>query len=187
MNKWIIGIVAVVVIAFGGTWCFFFLRLKTRYERVCDELGKDYEVKVIDGEFCSFLTDVEKTWSNKVDMIAGPHSEAVKLAGFTPSASNLMHLMSSPLPTWSMFSPHQNRKSVVLALVKCTLRPVAIDHAIHVSPDRHMAAIWCRTNVVYIFQDKPTGMREALYFKYSPKRKAASKTQDDTDLKPDMP
>lgn len=180
MKKLILGIIILCAIAVAGSWYVVSIRAKAKYDQVSMELSVfKYTVKPIDEGFTAFLADVEKTWSVRYSETGGPHSDGLKLAGLSPSAANLTHVFTCPMPNWSWVSPQRNRDSAALGAAKALLLPVTVDGAIHVSADKGMAVIRCTTNTIYVFRDDPQGMRETLYV-----RKEASNQGSDVTSQP---
>lgn len=166
MTKLIPAIVLVFVAAGVAAWLTLNLRAKAKYDQMTKELSVvSYTVSPIDAQFSSFLADVEKTWVVRTNTLGGPHSDGLKLARMPPSADHLAHLLTCPMPVWSWFSPQRNRQSIVLGMVKEQLLMATVDGVIHVAPDKKTTAIWCHTNMLYVFRDDTGGMREILYFR----------------------
>ena len=177
MKKLIPAIVLLLVAAAVGTWLTVNLRAKAKYDQMTKELSVvSYTVSPFDAQFSDFLADVERTWIVRTNTVGGPHSDGLKLAGMPPSADNLTHLLTCPMPAWSWGSPQRNRQSVVLGMVKAQLLVTTVDGAIHVTPQKSTTVIWCHTNMLYVFRDDTGGMREILYFR----KKASNQTLEAT-------
>ena len=140
------------------------LRAKSKYDKVRKELTRHLcEVAPFDAATTAFLAEVQANWTNSHSIVGGPHSDALKLLGLTPSVTNLVHALTYRLPAYAFTAPNQNKKSIIMAAVQKILLPVTIDGSIHVSDDNHTAIIRCQTNFVYIFTDDTSGLRESIY------------------------
>jgi len=57
-----------------------------------------------------------------------------------------------------------NKRSSTFGLIKAEFFPISVDRAFHVSDDGHVAFLWCRTNLVYVYRDETNGLSATLYF-----------------------
>jgi hypothetical protein len=159
---------ALIIIAFAvgiGVWLSFSLRAKQKYDAVRSELGKHlFSVIKMDADTSVLLADVRADWVESHSQIDGPSSDAIRTVGLTPSVSNLVEVFTYEMPTFSLLSLGRNKKPVVMGMLQSMILPVSIDASIHLSNDGHLALIRCRTNVVYVFSDEETGLRESMYY-----------------------
>jgi hypothetical protein len=167
MKKRIFGIIILVAIGLATWWFIVMNRANEKYEQMKKGLVVTYTVKPMDEQFQASLAEVEKTWlvrsANSKDQ-SRPHSDALKLVGMSPSAANLTHLLTCPMPDWSWISPSRNKESVVLGMTKALLNPRTVDNALHLSQDKKVLAIWCTKKAMWVFRDDAQGMKETLYF-----------------------
>ena len=165
MKKTIPAIVLTLAVAGAVAWCTLHLRAKRKYDHVRNDLAQhSYAVVPFDADTTTFLAEVRSSWTNSHSQVGGPHSDAIQLLGLRPSVSNLVHVFTHRLPTYSFLSTDQNKKSAVMAMVQGMLMPITIDDSIHLSDDGHTALVRCQTNLVYIFSDEQSGLRESMYF-----------------------
>ncbi len=159
-------IVAVAIgIAIGiGTWLTLNLRAKQKYDKARDELAKGLpSVVKMDSDTMAFVADVRANWVESYSEVRGVHSDALKTLGLRPTVKNLVHVFTHRLPEYTFLSPEQNLKSMVMGIVQGTIVPMTNDQSIHLSDDGHLALVRCHTNIVLMFSDEPTGLREAMY------------------------
>jgi len=161
-----ISIIFIVLIVIGaGAWLALNLRAKRKYDKMRNELSElSYSVVEMDADTTALLAEVREKWTQSHSQIDGPHSEALKTLGLNPSVSNLAHVFTYRLPKYSLLSIEQNKKSAAMGLVQGILMPVTIDESIHVSADGHLALVRCKTDLVYVFADENTGLREEMYY-----------------------
>jgi hypothetical protein len=179
MKRLIPAIVFLLVAGAVGTWLTVSVRARSKYDQMTKELSVvSYTVKPFDVQFSGFLADVERNWIVRTNTVGGPHSEGLKLAGMPPSPDNLTHLLTCPMPAWSWVSTQRNRQSVILGMVKGQLLMTTVDGAIHVTPDKSTTAIWCHTNMLYVFRNDTGGMREILYIRKKTSNQASEATSE---------
>ena len=94
-----------------GVWVVLDLRAKSKYDQVKHETELVYTVTPINQEMTAFLTEVQSSWTSKADETDGPESEMIKLAGMTPSVTNLINVLNYQMPPYAWFSSEQNRKA----------------------------------------------------------------------------
>ena len=51
-----------------------------------------------------------------------------------------------------------------MGMIQSTVFPATVDESIHLSDDGHLAIIRVRTNLVQVFSDELTGLRESMYY-----------------------
>jgi len=162
IKAYIIAPIVLTTVVVGG-WLVLSLPAWLKYEHARKGSFITYQITPIDKQFIAFLTEVQSNWACKVDVTNGPDSEVVKLAGMAPSVHNLIQVFNYQMPPYRWFSPSQNRKSVAINVLKATFMPISVDHRWYVSDDGHLAALRCRTNVVYIYRDEASGLRATMY------------------------
>ena len=87
----------------------------------------------------------------------------LELVGKSPTVRNLIETFNYEMPPFRWFSPLQNRQAAAFNLVKAKFMPVSLDKQWHVSADEHIAFLICRSNLVALYQDEPTGLRASYY------------------------
>jgi len=164
--KRLIPAIAMALIVVGvGAWLTLNLRAKPKYDELRDRLAQcSYSPVQMDAATTALLIEVRENWFQSHSQIDGPHSDALKTIGRRPCVSNLTHIFTYRLPEYSFFSPNQNKKSVVMGMIQSTIFPVTVDDSIHLSDDGHVAILRVRTNLVQVFSDELTGLREAMYY-----------------------
>ncbi len=158
---------AFILLAIGaGAWLLLSLSAKAKHDRVRKELaGSVYTVAPFDQTARAFLDEVETAWTRGADETNSASSEVVRLAGLSPCVSNLVYVFNYEMPEYSWLHSAQNRKAALFGLLKAKFFPTSVDRAWHVSNDGHLVLLWCRTNMVYVYRDVPTGMRETLFYR----------------------
>lgn len=165
MKKLILTIVILIVVAGAVAWLAVNLRAKPKYDKMRHELSEiSYSVVEMDADTTALLADVRGNWFESHSETEGPHSKALETVGLRPSVSNLTHVFTYRLPEYSFLSLDQNKKSAAMGMIQATIFPVTIDQSIHVSDDGHLALIRCQKNLVYVFSDEETGLRETMYY-----------------------
>jgi hypothetical protein len=146
-------------------WLTFNISAKRKYDKMLVELTAiSYPEVEMDANTLAFLNEVRDKWTQSYVDIEGPHSEALKTLGFTPSVSSLVHVFTCRLPEYSFFSIQENKQSTVMGLVKCMIIPSTIDEVIHVSADRDIALLKLKPNLIQIFADEESGFSEEMYY-----------------------
>jgi len=164
MKRLITIMVLILVSGVAGAWLTFNLRAKQKYDYLRSELAaQPFSVVPMNIETKGFLNRVQTTWVKSHDKI-GPHSDAIKLAGLSPSLSSLIELFTYKMPKYSLVFPAKNKKPMVMGAIQSVILPVSVDGAIYVAEGQHLAFIQCRTNLVYVFTNDPNGLREAMYY-----------------------
>ena len=165
MKKLIPAIVVVLIVVGVGVWLTLNLRAKRKYDRMRDGLSQhSYSLVQMDAGTTALLAEVRGNWVESHSETEGPHSKALETVGLRPSVSNLTHVFTYRLPEYSFLSLDQNKKSATMGMIQGTIFPVTIDQSIHVSDDGHLVLIRCQKNLVYVFSDEETGLREAMYY-----------------------
>jgi hypothetical protein len=164
MKKVIAGISGVLTVLLIG-WSIVNLRAKSSYDQMRNEVPSGYAVIPLDQVTKSFMAKVQSNWSCTANTVGGPNSDIVKLAGMNPSVRNLIRVWNYQMPEYCWWFPSRNRQPIVIGLLKAKFFPVSVDRKFHVSENQNLALLWCRTNMVYIYQDEANGMRESLYVK----------------------
>jgi len=165
--KKLISIVVIVAIAVVVvSWLGLSFQIKAKYDNLKNELSK-YPVKTstIDNQSKEYLSDVESKWTCKLNETNGPHTAALKALGLTPSVKNLTYLINYQMPEYSWFSQERNKEATKYAMFKGELSPAVMDKTIHVSADQKIAFIITKENIVLVFKDDPSGLRELIYHK----------------------
>lgn len=67
------------------------------------------------------------------------------------------------MPPFSWFSASQNREAAAQNLVKAKFMPISVDNQWHVSADGQTAFLLCKSNVVALYRDEPTGLRVSYF------------------------
>lgn len=166
MKKTISIIVIVLILIGAGAWLTLNLRAKQKYDKMRKGLSEfSYSVVEMDADTKALLAVVREKWTQSHSQIDGPHSDALKTLGLTPSVSNLVHVFTYRLPEYSLLSIDQNKKSAAMGLVQGILVPVTIDESIHVSAKGDLALIQVSTKCVLVFADENKGLREEMYLK----------------------
>jgi hypothetical protein len=164
MNKLLVTASILIAFVIVGSWAGFSLHTKSKYDEVRQqELPMVYAVAPLDQKAEAFLSDVQSNWLCKVDVTNGPDADVVKLVGMTPSVHNLVYVFNYQMPEYRWFSPAENRKASVIGLIKAKFFPISVDKEWHVSKDMHLAMLWCKTNVVYLYRDEGESLRASLY------------------------
>ena len=165
MKKLIPTILTVLVVAGALAWLALNLRAKRKYDELRDRLAQcSYSLVKMDSDTTALLAEACADWTEAYSHVGGPHSDALKTVGLRPSVSNLTHVFTHRLPEYSFLSPNQNKKSVVMGAIQSLLFSVTIDDAIHLSGDGSIALIRCQTNLVLVFADEESGLRESMYY-----------------------
>ena len=149
----------------GGVWVGLNLRSKSKYDKAKAANQEIYAITLLNQQMNTFLAEVQSHWTSIADVTNGPDSEVIKLAGMTPSVRNLIDVFNYQMPPYRWFSPSQNRKAAERNLIKAKFMPISLDKRWHLSEDDHLAVLWCKTNVVYVYRDEAAGLRATLYVK----------------------
>jgi len=173
MNRWVLGIILVVVVLGAGSWGVLSFRAKAKYDQTRKELLIVYPVTAMDQQRKTFLADVQSNWTCKADSVGGPNSEMVKLAGMTPSVQNLIHVFNYQMPEYAWFSPAQNRNAAMIGLLKAKFFPTSVDKQWHISDNEHLVMLWANKNIVFVYRDEPSGMRETMYVRNTTSNQAS--------------
>jgi hypothetical protein len=149
----------------GCAWLFVSVHAKQKYDTLRKELSTaQYAEVLIDQQANGFLSRVQSHWIQNPEVNGKPDSDVVKLAGMTPSVRNLIRVFNYQMPEYDWFSLAQNKQSAVIGLIKAKFFPVSVDRTFHVAEDGHLAFLWCRTNMVYVYRDETNGLSAKLYF-----------------------
>jgi len=148
-------------------WLAFSFHAKSKYEKARDnlyqELGPKFMGKQMDEVMQNRLANIEETWTCRGNEINGPHSEALCLAGMTPSVNGILELFNYRMPPYSWTNAKQNTKSLEIATVQAIIIPSSMDRIVHISKDNNLALIRINENCVYIFREKKEGLSEGLW------------------------
>lgn len=140
------------------------LYAKSKYDRA-RRLGYiTYVVTPMDSQSTTFLAKVQSDWKCAFDVTNGPDSDVVELAGKIQAVRNYINVMNYQMPPYSWFSPSENHEAAKMNLIKAKFMPVSLDKEWHVSADEHLAFLICRSNIVYVYRDEPSGLRTTLYY-----------------------
>jgi hypothetical protein len=165
MKRIIIVTVLLLSAIWGCAWLFASVRAKQKYDTVRKELSTaQYAEILIDHQAKTFLSLVQDEWIQKPETNGHPHSDMVKLAGMSPSVRNLIHVFNYQMPEYGWFSQARNKQSAVIGLLKANFFPVSVDRTFHVTEDGHLAFLWCRTNMVYVYRDETNDLSATLYY-----------------------
>ena len=118
----------------------------------------------MDSTNTAFLAKVQSDWKCAFDVTNGPDADVAKLAGKVPSVSSVISVYNYQMPPYDWFSPSENHEAAKMCLIKAKFMPVSWDKKWHVSADEHLAFLICRTNLVYVYRDEPSGLRATLYY-----------------------
>jgi hypothetical protein len=118
----------------------------------------------MDSQNTAFLAKVQSGWKCAFDVTNGPDADVVKQAGKVPSVSSLISVYNYRMPPYNWFSPSENHEAAKMDLIKAKSMPVSLDKEWHVSADEHLAFLICRSNVVCVYRDEPSGLRATLYY-----------------------
>ena len=157
--------IAALLVLIFVTWLVLELRAKSKYDQARREEIHAYLVTPMDQQTAAFLRDVQSGWKCCEDITNGADSETLKLVGKPNTVRSLIETFNFEMPPFQWFSPSQNRQAAALNLVKAMLMPVSLDKQWHVSVDEHIAFLICRSNIVALYQDEPTGLRASYYAK----------------------
>ena len=146
-------------------WLTHSLLVKSKYNQVPEQLGALYHVAPMSEEMDAFLAEVRETWTERVNFANGPHAGWMETIGLAPSMSNLLHMLTHPMPPYSWFFPQRNWKTIRLGVAQDIIRPNSIDQTVHLCADGHSAMIRCTTNSVYVFVEDADAFHELLYVK----------------------
>ena len=144
-------------------WFVLELRAKSKYDLARREDAVVYSVTPMNPPTVKFLAAVQSNWTCAVDITNGADSVTLELVGKSPTVRNLIETFNHEMPPFRWFSPLQNRQAAAFNLVKAKFMPVSLDKQWHVSADEHIAFLICRSNLVALYQDEPTGLRASYY------------------------
>ena len=140
------------------------VRAKLKYDTARRDDSVTYSVTPMDKHTTAFLADVESNWVCWVDATNAAEAEIFTTLGETPTVRHLIELFNYQMPPFRWFSPSENRRAALLNLMKAEFMPVSIDKKWHVSADSHAVFLLCKTNVVLLYRDEPTGLRASSYY-----------------------
>jgi hypothetical protein len=164
MNKLVPAIVVLAVAIAIGAWLVVSFRAKRKYDEARAELAEHVLSAVpMDAQTNALLTEVRTSWVEEYSEVAGMYADALKTIGLKPSVSNLIEVFTYRLPKYSLLPPGRNKRPMLIGMIQAELLPMSVDQSIHVSDDRHVALIRCRTSLVFVFTDETGGLREARY------------------------
>ena len=160
MRMFIAIFLALVLFAY---WFTLEIRAKLKYDHARRTDFAAYSVTPMNQQTVELLAKVQTNWTCWVDVTNGPDTEMLKLVEMSPSVHNLIETFNYQMPPFRWFSPSQNRKAATFNLVKAEFMPVVMDKQWHVSADEHIAFLLCRTNVIMLYRDEPSGLRVSGY------------------------
>lgn len=156
-------IVILLILILVACWLVLEIQAKSKYDQARQEDAVAYSATPMDQQTVAFLAEVRSNWTCWEDITNGADSEALKLVGKSPTISNLIEMFNYEMPPFQWFSPSQNREAAALNLVKAKFMPVSVDKQWHVSANEHIAFLICKSNMVALYQDEPTGLRASYY------------------------
>ena len=163
--KTLVAVLTLLAMMLVGCWLSLNLWAKTKYDKARQDNSTAYAVTPMDPQTATFLAEVQGNWICKADDTNGPDSDVVKLAGMAPSVRNLINVFNYQMPPYRWFSPSQNRKAAELNLIKAKFMPISLDQRWHLSADKRLALLLCKSNAVYLYRDEAGGLRATLYVK----------------------
>ena len=144
-------------------WLVLEIRAKSKYDQARRDDAVAYSVTPMDQQTVAFLARVQSSWTCWEDITNGADSETLKLVGKSPTVRNLIETFNYEMPAFQWFSPSQNRQAAAVNLVKAKFMPVSLDKQWHISADEHITFLICKSNIVALYQDEPTGLRASYY------------------------
>jgi hypothetical protein len=157
--------IAALLVLIFATWLGLELRAKSKYDQARRKEIAAYQVTTMDQQTAAFLAQVQSSWKCWEDITNGSDSETLKLVGEPNTVQGLIETFNYEMPPFRWFSPSHNRQAAALNLVKAKSMPVSLDKQWHVSADEHTAFLICRSNIVALYRDEPTGLRASYYAK----------------------
>jgi hypothetical protein len=155
--------IATLILIVAAGWLALETRAKSKYEQARQAVDVAYSVTPINRQTITFMAEVQSNWTCWEDITNGADSEALKLAGKTPSVRNLIEMFDYRMPPYRWFSPSKNREAATLSLIKAKFMPISLDKQWHESADEHTAFLLCKSNVVALYRDEPSGLRASYY------------------------
>ena len=164
MKRYILAVVAMLLLAGGSTWVVQNLRIKREYDEMRESLGTPYEVRLMDDAMTSFLAEVETNWEEDRSFVGGPIPEGLELVGMEPTVAGLAEAYGHSMPPYSFTDSRPNKQAVVTSVFQGTLLLMSVDRAIYVSAEGDKALVRVTRNKVSIFTDTPDGLQESCYY-----------------------
>ena len=158
-----ITIISSLVLIFVLVWLVLTVRAKSKYDQARQEAVAAYAVTPMDEQAIKFLAEVQSGWRCWGDYKNAADAETLKLAGKPPLVRNLIELFDYEMPPFHWFSPSQNRQAATFNLVKAKFMPISLDKQWHISADEHTAYLLCKSNMVALYRDEPSGLRATYY------------------------
>jgi hypothetical protein len=150
--------------ALAGWWLFGALKTKSQYDALLkEERDTSFAVTAMNEQSQALLSEVQRNWRRRED--ATNISQLLTELGLTPSVTNVIQMLHSPMPRFSFWSPSRVRQAVMVAYMKLAYSDFGTNQTFHVSDDGHLTLLWCSSNWVIVFQDETNGVREAWYSK----------------------
>lgn len=148
-----------------SVWFIFALRAKLKYDHLVALTPTiNFVATSMDEQSKTFLSKMSSDWACKTDETNGPFSELMRVGGVTPSVKNVIQMFNYRMPGFCWRSSRPNLKAALFGMFKQAFCTRFTDRTFHVSNDGHLALLWNSKVVVFVFQDEPNGLREALYF-----------------------
>ncbi len=158
MTRKIIWVVTALLFAVGIWAGWFLYKIHRDYTRMINDAPKPFVIAVETGSLKTLRDEIAADQWRVVGQGVSAYDEALSAIGVSSGVEGMAQLLSHPLPAFDWFDMDQNKRNVVIAMLKSLHSPYAVDRVFHLNDSRQSGVIFLKDNVVEYHVNTPAGL-----------------------------
>jgi hypothetical protein len=143
-------------LAIGCAW--FFGKLHRDYSRMINEAPKPFVIAVETERLKTLRTEIAADEWRVVGRQVSAYDDVLDVIGVAPSIEGMARFLSHPLPPFDWFDMGQNRRNVVIAMLRSLHSPYVTDRVFHLNNTRQAGVIFLQENLVEFHVNTKAGL-----------------------------
>jgi hypothetical protein len=143
-------------LAIGCAW--FLGKLHRDYTRMINEAPKPFVIAVETVRLKTLREEIAADQWRVVGREVSAYDKMLDAIGFAPGIEGIAQLLSHPLPPFDWFDMDQNKRNVVIAMLRSLHSPHASERVFHLNNSRQAGVIFLEENVVEFHVNTKAGL-----------------------------
>jgi hypothetical protein len=158
MTRKIIRVVTALLFAVGVWAGWFIYNLQQDYTRMVNEAPKPFVIAVETVRLKTLRDEIAADQWRVVGKAVSAYDEVVAVSWLAPGIEGVVQFLSHPLPPFDWFDMDQNRRNVVIAMLRSLHSPYVTDRVFHLNNTRQAGVIFLQETLVEFHVNTEAGL-----------------------------
>jgi len=158
MKRKIILAVTVLLLVAGIWFAWFLNKLHRDYTRMINDAPKPFVIGVETNRLKTLRDEIAADHWRVVGQGVSGYDEVLGVIGMPPNVEGMTQFLGHPLPPFDWSDMDQNKRNVVIAMLRSLHSPHAVDRVFHLNDSRQSGVIFLQESVVEFHVNTPAGL-----------------------------